>query len=209
MLGLTIGLGVWQLQRLAWKTELLAKIDRAEAAPPVPLSDHPRPFEKVAVHGRWRDDLRAFYGSEVRSGATGATLGAQLITPLERPDGLPVLIDRGWVPDGATVQSEPGEVTVVGYVRPPETPSWLSPATDLAAKRFWSLDPAAIASTLGIGKVAPFTVVALGRGAGLPETAAALPRPPNDHLGYAITWFGLAASLVVVFAVYIRRTLRA
>jgi surfeit locus 1 family protein len=207
MLALTVGLGIWQLERLAWKRGLLAEIDRAEAAPPVTLPDDPAPFEKVELRGRMRDDLLAYYGSEVRSTTAGVSLGAQLITPLERHDGPPVLIDRGWVPDGAPAPVDPGEATVVGYVRPPEYPSWSSPATDLAAKRFWSLDPAAIGSALGLAKVAPFTVVALGQG-GSPEPASALPRPPNDHLGYAITWFGLAACLVVVFVAYARRTLR-
>lgn len=207
MLALTVGLGVWQLERLAWKRGLLAEIDRAEAAAPVALGADPKPFEKVEVRGRMRDDLPAFYGSEVRSAATGATLGAQLITPLERADGPPVLVDRGWLPDGAKLPADTGEVTVVGYVRPPEYPSWLSPSTDLAAKRFWSLDPAAIGAALGLAKVAPFTVVALGRG-GVPEPASALPRPPNDHLGYAITWFGLSACLIVVFVAYARRSLR-
>lgn len=207
MLALTVGLGVWQLERLAWKRGLLAQIDRAEAAPPVPLGSNPRPFEKVEVRGFMRDDLRAFYGSEVRSGTTGATLGAQLITPLEPAQGPPILIDRGWVPEGAPAPVDAGEVTVVGYVRPPEYTSWLSPATDLAAKRFWSLDPAAIGAALGLAKVAPFTIVALGSG-GMPEPASALPRPPNDHLGYAITWFGLAACLIAVFAAYARRALR-
>lgn len=207
MLALTVGLGVWQLERLAWKRGLLSDIDRAEAAPPVALPADPKPFEKVRLHGRMRDDLRAFYGSEVRSTPSGAALGAQLITPLERPDGPPVLIDRGWLPDGAAAPTDPGDVTVIGYVRPPEHPSWLAPATDLAAKRFWSLDPAAIGAALDLPAVAPFTIVALGHG-GVPEPASALPRPPNDHLGYAITWFGLAACLIVVFAAYLRRTLR-
>ena len=207
MLALTIGLGVWQLERLAWKRGLLAEIDRAEAAPAVPLPADPVPFQKVELSGRMRDDLRAYYGAEVRGTTGGSTLGAQLVTPLERADGPPVLIDRGWLPDGAAAPVDPGVARVIGYVRPPEHPSWLSPAADLAAKRFWSLDPDAIGAALGLAQVAPFTIVALGQG-GSPEPAAALPRPPNDHLGYAITWFGLAACLVVVFAAYARRTLR-
>ena len=207
MLALTVGLGLWQVERLAWKRGLLAAIDRAEAAPPVPLPATPAPFEKVELRGRMRDDLVAYYGSEVRSGAAGATLGAHLITPLERADGSIVLIDRGWLADGARVPPESGETSVIGYVRPAEPPHWPAPATDLAAKRFWSLDPAPIGAALGLRRVAPFTVVALGQGT-VPEPASALPRPPNDHLGYAITWFGLSACLIGVFAAYVRRVLR-
>lgn len=208
MLGLTLSLGVWQVERLHWKLGVLAAIDRAEAAPPVPLPADPVPFEKVALRGRMRDDLQAHYGSEVRSTVSGPALGSQLITPLERPDGPPVLVDRGWLADGAALPADPGTVTVVGYVRPAETPGWFAPATDLQAKRFWSLDPAAIGAALGLARVAPFTVVALGPAAGGLEPAQSLPRPPNDHLGYAITWFGLSACLVAVFAVYARNALR-
>ena len=206
MLAITVGLGVWQVQRLHWKQELLAQIDQAEGAPPVALPAAPTPFEMVEVTGRMRDDLPAYYGSEVRSTTAGPMLGAQLLTPLERDGGAPILVDRGWLPEGAAIPRDGGEVRVVGYVRPPEPASWLAPKPDLSARRFWALDPAAIGAALGV-KLAPFTLVALGSG-GTPEPATSLPRPPNDHLGYALTWFGLAACLLGVFAAYVRRTLR-
>lgn len=212
MLAITLGLGVWQVERLHWKLGLLADIDRAEAARPVPLPSAPQPFQKVEVTGRMRDDLAAFYGSEVRATTAGPKLGAQLITPLERDGADPVLVDRGWVPEGAPAPRDPGTVRVVGYVRPAEHASWLAPSNDAAARRFWTLDPAAIGAALGLRRVAPFTLVALGptggMGDALPQPAPALPRPPNNHLGYAVTWFGLAASLLGVFAAYAWRTLR-
>ena len=102
MLAILIGLGVWQLQRLQWKLGLLAEIDRAEAAPPVPLPDHPLQFTKVTVSGHFRDDLHALYGADVRDVPGGTAMGAQLIVPLERPGQDPILVDRGWVPDGPT-----------------------------------------------------------------------------------------------------------
>ncbi len=207
MLALAIGLGVWQVHRLHWKTALLAEIDRAEAAPPVPLPAQPAAFEKVTVTGRFRDDLAASYGSEVRSTAAGPALGARLLMPLERDGGPPIIVDRGWLPEHVTVRDE-GAVDVVGYVRPRETAGWLSPKTDLAARRFWALDPAAIGAALGLGEVAPFTLVALASTGGAPDPAHTLPRPANDHLAYAATWFGLAACLVGIFIVYVRRTLR-
>ena len=83
----------------------------------------------------------------------------------------------------------------MGYVRPPEHPRWFGATDDPAARRFFALDPAAIGAALGLAEVAPFTLVALGPAGGVPEPAQALPRPPNDHLGYAITWFGLAGLL--------------
>ncbi len=207
MLGIAIALGMWQVERLHWKTRLLAEIDTAERSPPVALPAWPTPFEKVEVRGHFRDDLSAHYGSEVRSTATGALIGSHLLTPLERAGAAPLLVDRGWLPDGAPVPPSADEVTVVGYVRPAEAANWLQPGADLPARRFWSLDPAAIGHALGLPEVAPFTLVALGTG-GVPQPVSALPRPPNDHLGYALTWFGLALCLVVVFAAFVRRTLR-
>ena len=208
MLALTLSLGVWQIERLHWKEGLLAEIDRAESAPAVPLPKSPVPFEKVEVTGHLRNDLAAHYGSEVRGTAEGPKLGSQLIVPLERSGQLPLLVDRGWYPDGETAPATPDPVTVTGYIRPPEPASRLAPASDLVHRRFWSLDPAPIGAVLGLPQVAPYTLVALGPADAIPAPAQALPRPPNDHLGYAITWFGLAACLIGVFAVFARRALR-
>lgn len=208
MLALTVWLGVWQLQRLAWKTGLLAELDRGEAAAPVALSANPLPFTKVEATGRLRDDLVALYGSEVRSTQAGPAMGAQLITPLERPGADPVLVDRGWAPQGVTLPPSPDPVRIVGYVRAPETPIRFGATDDPAARRFYALDPAAIGAALGLPRVAPFTLVAIGPPDVMPQPVQVLPRPVNNHLAYAFTWFGLAASLLGVFAVYARRALR-
>ena len=208
MLALTLSLGVWQIQRLHWKQGLLAEIDRAEAAPAIPIPSQPAPFEKVEVTGVLRPDLQARYGTEVRGTTTGAELGSQVVVPLDRPGEPPLLVDRGWAPDTAAPPIPDGPVTLTGYIRPPETGGPFAPGPDLAQRRFWSLDPAAIGASLGLSSVAPYTLVLLGPLTANPTPAQNLPRPPNDHLGYAITWFGLSASLVVIFAVFARRTLR-
>ena len=208
MLALTLWLGVWQIQRLHWKERLLTNIDRAEAAPAVALPQSPRPFEKVEVSGRLRADLVAHYGSEVRSTPDGPKLGAQLIVPLERPGELPILVDRGWYPDDAAPPSVAGPVSITGYIRPPEPAGPFAPSVDVIQRRFWSLDPTQIGSALGLAHVAPFTLVALGPADASPSPAQALPRPANDHLGYAVTWFGLGACLIGIFAAFARRTFR-
>lgn len=81
---------------------------------------------------------------------------------------------------------------------------------DTELRRFYTLDPAAIGAALSLGRVAPFTLVALGPTPpeGYPDPAKRLPRPPNDHLSYAITWYSLAGTLLVVFFVYSRKVLR-
>ena len=206
MLAILIALGVWQLQRLQWKRALLADIDRAEAAAPVPMPDHPLPFTKVTVSGHFPDDLHALFGADVRDVPGGTAMGAQLIEPLERPGHDPVLVDRGWVPEGQLGRAG-GNATVVGYVRLPDTAGLFSLTDDPAARRFYTLDPAKIGAALGLRRTAQFTLVALGTG-GMPEAATTLPRPPNDHLNYALTWFALALSLLIVFAAYTRKVLR-
>lgn len=207
-LALLAGLGIWQLERRAWKLGLLAQIDHAEASPAIPLPPDPPPFAKVRVEGRLRPDLQALYGSEVRDLPSGPVIGAQLIEPLERPGQDPVLVDLGWVPTGMAIA--PGGNAVEGYVRAPDRPGLFSAHDDPARRRFFTLDPAPIAASLGLPRAAPFTLVALGgpQPGAYPQPATALPRPPNDHLNYAFTWFGLALALAVVFAAYARKALR-
>jgi surfeit locus 1 family protein len=210
MLVVLLGLGTWQVQRLAWKQGLLAQLDAAEQNAAVPLGAAPSPFAKVAATGRLRPDLAARYGADVRDTASGPTSGAQLVVPLERPGAPPLLVVLGWVPDHGALPPLPAgdAVTVTGYVRPAEQARWFSPADDPAGRRFYALDPAAIGRALGLTVEAPFTLVALGPpppGGATPIPAEHLPRPPNNHLQYAITWYGLAAALLAVFVVYARK----
>ena len=199
---LTTSLGVWQVHRLDWKLGILARLDAAERAPAVPLPASPTPFQKVTIHGRLDAGRVVSYEDDVRDDAQGnVVMGTYLIEPLLRPGQAPVLVDLGW----AKYPPAPlaGEVSVTGYVRPAEHPGWLSARDDPAHRRFYTLDPARIAAALALPDAAPFTVVALGSAA-TPDPARALPRPPNDHLQYAITWFGLALVAAVMFAVWAR-----
>ena len=155
----------------------------------------------------------ARYGSEVRTDADGPVIGSYVIGLLDRGQLAPVVVDLGWAPEHwapdtwrATLPSP--AVRLEGYVRPPEHTPWLGTADDPAHRRFFALDPVGIGTTLGANQVEPFTVVALGPAAGVPQPAQALPRPPNDHLTYAITWFSLAAALAVIFTLYVKQTIQ-
>ncbi|MFC0389546.1 SURF1 family protein [Muricoccus vinaceus] len=198
-------LGTWQVRRLHWKTDLLAQIASAEAGPPLPLSDTPQPFSKVEASGRFRYDLEAILGVEVR----GASLGTHLLTPLEREGRPTVLVDRGWVPlerRGAAITRPEGPIAVTGYVSPPQDRDYFAATDDVAGRRFYTADARAIGLALGLPAVMPDLLVALApAGAApdaLPQPAQTMPRPPNSHLGYAITWYGLAASLVGVLVAW-------
>jgi surfeit locus 1 family protein len=212
MLIILLCLGTWQVQRLAWKRGILAQITAAEARPAVPLPADPSPFAKVRIEGHLRDDLAALYAAEVHDTSEGPVLGAQLIVPLERPGADPVLVDRGWVPEARRqpIATPAGTTAVVGFVHPAEHPGLFSATDDPATRRFYTLDPQAIGAALGLPRVAPFVLVAMGPApaAGYPDPARHLPRPPNNHLEYAITWYGLAVTLLVIFTVYARKVVR-
>lgn len=207
VLAILLGLGTWQVQRLHWKTEMLATIDAAETGPPLPLDAGAKPFTKVAVTGRLDHGREALLGLEVR----GTTLGAHLLTPLLRDGAPPLLVDRGWVPlerDRAVVRPE-GEVTVTGFLRPADERDWNSPRDDAPGRRFYLFDPAVIGQALDLPPPMPFGLVALapvGSPVGeLPAAPRHMPRPNNPHLGYAITWYGLAAALVGVVIAFMLR----
>ncbi len=210
MLLVLLALGSWQLRRLAWKEGILAQIARAEAAPAVPLPADPGPYTKVSLTGRLRPDLAAYYGAEVEDTPAGPEMGAQLIVPLERNSAAPVLVDRGWVPLSipAPVEWPRGPVTIDGYIQTPQQPGLFTPDPDLQHRQFFALDPARIGGALRV-HLAPFTLIAMGPAVPdrYPVPAQHLPRPPNNHLQYALTWYGLAGALVLVFATWSRKAL--
>jgi surfeit locus 1 family protein len=207
VLAALLWLGTWQVQRLHWKTDMLARITAAEAGPPVPLAGSAEPYSKVLATGRLDHAREVLLGVEVR----GTALGGHLVTPLLRDGAPPLLVDRGWVPleRSQGLERPEGEVAITGYIRAADTRDWNSPKDDAAGRRFYVFDPAAIGAALGLPPPAPFGLVALaqpGAPAGLlPAAAASLPRPDNPHLGYAITWYGLAAALVGVLIAFLLR----
>jgi len=203
-----LGLGSWQLYRLQWKQAVLAQIAAAEHSPPMPLTEHPPTFGRVSVTGRFRFDHTMRLGVEVRETPRGSIIGYHQIVPLER-DGAPtLLVNRGWVPDApnAPVKDPEGPVTVTGFIRQADPGSWFTPANDIARRQIYALNPPAIAQQMGFGPVEPFSLTVLGTAPDgqFPQPATDFPRPANNHLSYAITWYTLAGVLVVIFALRLR-----
>ncbi|MCB5175340.1 SURF1 family protein [Microvirga lenta] len=220
-----IGLGTWQLQRKAWKESLIAQIEAHSHGEPgaiVPPSDwstwraQDDEFRRVRVTGTFLHRFEApVYG--LAPAQRGAPVqGYYLMTPLRLPDGAIVMVNRGFVPtelrDPATrPQSQPeGEVTVTGLVRAPEERNPFTPEDDPAGNRWFARDPASIARAHSLEQVAPFYV-----------EADATPNPgewpkggqirlelPNNHLQYAVTWYGIALTLVGVFIAFAWQRLR-
>jgi surfeit locus 1 family protein len=222
ILAVLLGLGAWQLQRLQWKLGVIAELEAAATRPPAPATSTTPPFARITATGRFRPRAEAIYGLEVR----GTTLGGSLVAVLDREgDQPPLLVERGWVPlEGGNVERPEGEVTVSGYARPAERPGFLAARNDPAARRFYTFEVREMAEALGapyaleyaLSVVVPRAGAAAPSGLGstpapsrgpLPEPAAAFPEPNNPHLGYAITWFGLAAAWIVIFALWARKRL--
>lgn len=221
VLALLLGLGTWQLQRLAWKNALLAELAAAQARGPVEASGNPPPFAHITATGRFRPGAEAMLGLEVR----GPVLGGSLVTVLDRPGQPPLLVERGWAPlEGGAIQRPEGEVTVSGYARYADRRGLLAAKDDPAHRRFYSFDPRAIAEALGAPDAAPYALTVVVPGAApppsglgsapapqrgpVPDAAHAFPAPNNPHLGYAVTWFGLALAWTAIFLLWARRRIR-
>ncbi len=221
-------LGIWQLQRLAWKEELIARVAlrmQISFAPPAPAeSEWPNvnavddEYRRVKVTGTFRHDREALvYAllSEPKGKFSGP--GYWVLTPIETAGGAALLVNRGFVPfdrkDAATRREGQvaGIVTVTGLLRLPEGRSWFTPADDPARGIWQERDPVAIARAYGLVRAAPFFIDAddFPNPGGLPQGGETKLVFPNRHLEYALTWFGLALALIAVFVAFAWKQLTA
>ncbi|WP_102108711.1 SURF1 family protein [Oceaniglobus roseus] len=188
-----LSLGTWQVRRLAWKEGILASIEARIAADPVAVPETPDPvadkYLPVTAEGRVGNAML-----RVLVSAQGMGAGYRIISPFTTDGGRVLLLDRGIVPvDQAAPVGHAGEVRVVGNLHWPEETDGFTPAPDLDANIWFARDVAAMAKALG---TEPVLIVLRERSF---DDGAVVPRPvgtegiPNDHFGYAITWFSLAA----------------
>jgi cytochrome oxidase assembly protein ShyY1 len=214
-----LGLGTWQLERKAWKEALIDTLARRAAAAPVEL---PPPsewagmmpdnseFTRVRVRaefGKAGDALVFTSGSALRDDAKPG--GYFVFSPARLPNGQQIVINRGFAPD-RSYPAASGAQDIVGALRWPEQSSWFVSAHD-AAGEVWTLrDPRAMAALKNWGLVAPFYIeqeMPVPPG-GVPHPAPLKVQLRNDHLQYAITWFGLAAVWAAMFAIWVARRRR-
>lgn len=214
-----VGLGSWQMQRLAWKQGLVAVAARSHAAPRdvsaadlAALSPETDEYRPVRVRGSFRhDDEIQVYTllSEPRGRFSGP--GYWVLTPLELAGGGIAIVNRGFVPserkDPATRPEGQvsGEVSVTGLVRGPDLGNLFTPADDPAKGTWFTRDPERIAAAKGFANVVPLLIDADAAPVpgGLPQGGETKLQFPNRHLEYALTWYGLAATLLAVFGAFV------
>ena len=187
-------LGAWQVQRRAWKLDLIAKVEQRVHAEPLPA---PTGWSSDDVYRRVRLSGVFDHGDETLVQAvTEKGPGFWVLTPLKTDRAFTVLVNRGFVPaELKTATSHPdGPVTVVGLMRASEPKGGFLRQNQPGQGRWYSRDVQAIAAAHNLTNVAPYFVDAdaTPNPGGWPLGGLTVVRFPNSHLVYALTWFGLA-----------------
>jgi cytochrome oxidase assembly protein ShyY1 len=235
MVALFVGLGTWQLQRRTEKHALIAALTErlaasSQALPPPsqwsalrPASDEFRRVRFAATYASVADAMVYSSGSAVRGDISGP--GTWAFLPALLSDGNTVVVNAGFVEN--TMQDRGVEdravarlitsapVMLTGYIRFPEAAGALTPNENIAKRLWFTRDHLAMARALGWDEsdrqVAPFYIDLEE-----PVPASGVPKPgplevhlKDDHMQYAITWFGLAIAVVIAFGVWLRGQRRA
>jgi cytochrome oxidase assembly protein ShyY1 len=230
VLALLVGLGTWQIQRKAWKENLIATLDRKLSAPPEQL---PPPSQWPSLT-QDKDEFRrvtltaTFKGNEARVYTNGSALrpdvdgvGTWIFAPVD-VDGATLVVDRGFMPDTSTFvgadtparKAAPAAATlegqtqkIVGVLRWPEERGAFTPNDDVAHNLWFTRDPQGMAQARHWGNVPAFYIeqespVPPG---GYPKPGKLVPALRDAHLQYAITWYGMALVLVGVYGAWLVR----
>lgn len=215
-LAILLSLGVWQLERRAWKHDLVARIEANLKAEPQDLvgvltaSGVEADYARVEADGTIAPDKAVHLFAPVGQGAADY----RVIAPLDYGGGRFILVDLGTITEAEKAalktpvpEAATGLVHIEGILRPSEAPGWFSPAPDLKANRWYVRDVPAMAAALGLGPVHLYVLQSESPNAGgLPRPVPFRPDLPDNHLAYALTWFALAfVALVVYLALHLKR----
>lgn len=217
-----LSLGFWQLDRLAWKESLIAKVEGAVSDPAV---EAPAPSEwgslaeeddyrHVRVIGTFLEGAVFYYIALADPAGPIGGPGVMVYAPFRTSDGWVVLVNRGFLPQAlpederrSAVLPPEGRLELTGLLRLSEKPNWTTPEPDMGDRIWFARDTEAMGEALGVepAALAPYSIdldAEFTPSSGLPQAGETIVRFKNDHLGYALTWFGLAATLVGVFLTY-------
>ena len=219
-----VWLGTWQLQRLGEKEALVAAVDARLDADPVPVPQAEQwaeldlealNFQPVSLTGafRYNQTVTVFTSlANARGPADGP--GYWVVTPFLLAEGGTVFVNRGFVPQDyqeAAVtdgQGDDGQVTISGLLRPAEVAGMMTPGPNTSDRIEWVRDPQRLAEMVdpALAPFAPFYVdLPAGPPGELPQGGETVVEFPNNHLGYAYTWYGFAIVAVVMLAFWLAR----
>ncbi|MBA2589612.1 MAG: SURF1 family protein [Alphaproteobacteria bacterium] len=205
------GLGTWQLERLQWKLALIARVNSHMAAAPLTLDairamnvDEAQ-YRRVSLDGRF-DHAHEAYVFTTDAGAPVY----HVLTPFILRCGRVLMVDRGEVPrerlDPATrvLGNVSGRTQLTGVWRVPDAPGAFTPPPDTAHRIWYSRDLAGIAAADHLALAAPVVIEAdsAPNPGGFPKGGQTVVAFRNQHLSYAVTWFGLAICLLGVWFAY-------
>jgi surfeit locus 1 family protein len=210
-LALCVGLGVWQIERLHWKVGLIAEMSAHMKAAPITVDDaialgKDAEYRRVALDGHFDNAKESYVFTTINDGDAAY----HVVAPFVLDDGRVLLVDRGYVtPELRPVSKrEAGEISgethIEGIWRTPDPPGIFTPAPDLAQRVWYSRDLKSIAKA---GAITPAAAVIVEADAapnpgGWPKGGQTRVNLPNDHMQYAITWFGLALGLFAIYLAY-------
>ncbi|MGV1790001.1 SURF1 family protein [Rhizobium sp. A37_96] len=216
---LLVGLGTWQVERLHWKLDLIARVDARVHAPAVAapgpaqwadVNAESSEYKHVQASGTFLNDKETQVYASTELGP-----GYWVLTPLKLPDGTIIIVNRGFVPtEKRNPSTRPegqiaAETSITGLLRISEPKGTLLRSNVPAEDRWYSRDVAAIAESRGLQNTAPYFIDAddTKNPGGLPVGGLTQISFHNSHLVYAITWYGLAVMTLgmAVYLVYFER----
>jgi surfeit locus 1 family protein len=211
----SLSLGVWQMERRAWKRDILDRIATNQAAPPMPFDELVKgdplrhEYGRVTVSGTFLHDKEFFLAAR----SLKNKVGMHVVTPIRTDSGAIVLYDRGWIPSeqkepAKRAQGQPeGKVDLTGIVRRTQIKRQFAPEND-PPKNFWFHVDVPLMRQLAGGKPDPvldtffLEADAKPNPGGVPVGGQTRLDIPNDHLQYALTWFLIALAGLGVYLAY-------
>lgn len=203
-------LGNWQVERRAWKVDLIERVEARVDAAPVPAPG-PAAWPGVTAANAEYLRVRATGGflhdrETLVQAVTDLGSGFWVMTPLRTDRGFTLLVNRGFAPGARRAARVEGPVTVTGLLRLTEPEGGFLRRNDPAADRWYSRDVQAIARARGLADVAPYFVDADAAPdpGGFPRGGLTQVRFRNHHLVYALTWYALAALVAGALVLLVR-----
>ncbi|KAF4583099.1 surfeit locus 1 [Ophiocordyceps camponoti-floridani] len=214
-------LGTWQVQRLRWKSELIAKLEDRLIRDPLPLPPHVDPsaldefdYRRVVASGYFRHDQEMLIGPRIRDGQDGFLV----VTPLERVDASTVLVNRGWISKKFARQaSRPDSLpthlaTVEGLLRKPWKKNMFTPDNKPESGQFYFPDVEQMAALTDSQPVwvesttePEFMTIIDLESRGIPIGRSPEVSLRNNHAQYIVTWYSLCLATSVMFYMLVKK----